>query len=214
MACRCAPCLVLLRDEINQRFPTRDKASDGCCGDAAHAARKSDHNPTGGYAHALDIDEDLASDIHSLDWLRVLIFEHPERYPQVKYLIYEGEIWYPHDGARRRGKYAYTGPNSHSKHLHVSIFTTHTRYTGPWLVTPEPPKQEDDDMAVRLAMLDTGGAVFQIYPGSKQWVVNEPHAAYLGLDLTKVEKHDRNWSGWNLPTVGLQPEGWKETGAP
>ena len=48
-----------LQAQVNKRWPNRDKASDGVKGDAAHAARTSDHNPDSrGYVHAMDIDED------------------------------------------------------------------------------------------------------------------------------------------------------------
>jgi hypothetical protein len=50
---------VTLRAQVNKRWPTRKKASDGWIGDRAHAARKSDHNPLNGYVYALDIDADL-----------------------------------------------------------------------------------------------------------------------------------------------------------
>jgi hypothetical protein len=36
---------VRLRDQIDRRWPNRDKRSDGWIGDSDHAARKSDHNP-------------------------------------------------------------------------------------------------------------------------------------------------------------------------
>ena len=51
---------VTLRAQVNKRWPTREKASDGWIGDRPHAARKSDHNPDAkGWVHALDIDADL-----------------------------------------------------------------------------------------------------------------------------------------------------------
>jgi hypothetical protein len=51
---------VTLRAQVNKRWSTRDKASDGWWGDRKHAARKSDHNPDAqGWVHALDIDADL-----------------------------------------------------------------------------------------------------------------------------------------------------------
>ena len=51
---------VTLRDQINERFPDRDKSSDGWVGDAAHVGRASFHNPDkNGWVHALDIDENF-----------------------------------------------------------------------------------------------------------------------------------------------------------
>jgi hypothetical protein len=51
---------VTLRNQINKRWPKRDKRSDGWIGDKAHAGRQSQHNPDArGLVHALDIDADL-----------------------------------------------------------------------------------------------------------------------------------------------------------
>lgn len=59
---------VTLRDQVNKRWPSRNKASDGWIGDAAHAAREgwgtngkgSYHNPDpNGIVHAIDLDEDF-----------------------------------------------------------------------------------------------------------------------------------------------------------
>lgn len=59
MAWQLVPAAVTLREQINKRWPNRDKASDGSIGDAAHAARPSDHNPdASGWVHAIDVDKD------------------------------------------------------------------------------------------------------------------------------------------------------------
>jgi len=59
---------VTLRDQVNKKWVSRDKASDGWIGDAAHAARDgwgtngkgSYHNPDPrGIVHAIDLDEDF-----------------------------------------------------------------------------------------------------------------------------------------------------------
>ena len=59
---------VTLRDQVNKKWVSRDKASDGWIGDAAHASRDgwgtngkgSYHNPDPmGVVHAIDLDEDF-----------------------------------------------------------------------------------------------------------------------------------------------------------
>ena len=54
-----ASCLVTLEQQVDLLWPDRRKQSDGTIGDAAHASRKSDHNPDdNGYVCALDITTD------------------------------------------------------------------------------------------------------------------------------------------------------------
>lgn len=59
---------ITLRDQVNIRWPSRDKDSDGWIGDASHASREgwgtngqgSYHNPDPeGIVHAIDLDEDF-----------------------------------------------------------------------------------------------------------------------------------------------------------
>lgn len=146
MACRCAPALLELRAELNARWPERDRASDGCCGDAAHAARKSDHNPdAAGYAHALDVDEDLRPGLQNggLQFLVLVLLADP----RTKYVIYEGRIYYPGSAPR-----AYTGSNAHLHHLHLSIKAGSTHDRRPWLggTTDMLTPQEIDAIADRV----------------------------------------------------------------
>lgn len=145
MACKCSPCLLQLRSEMNQHKPGWTYL--GCCGDQAHSKRKSDHNPdASGYAHAIDLGE--SRHVPSMQWLVDKIMERPDLYPQVKYMIYEGHIYYPRDGARKRGKYTYTGPNPHATHLHVSIHSSYTHDRRSWHLagsgsTPQPTPQPE-----------------------------------------------------------------------
>ena len=154
---------MVLADEINARWPNRDKASDGTIGDAAHASRKSDHNPwvvVGGYGvvRARDIDEDLdgngangANDAAALfEHLLALAKAGDPRLNGGGYLIYEGRIY------SERGNWAsrpYTGPNAHKHHIHVSFSRNQAGFdsTAPWgiwpISTPDAP-QEDVLMAV------------------------------------------------------------------
>lgn len=171
MSCACAPSLVALRDEVNALFLRRDKASDGCCGDAAHAARKSDHNPTNGFAHALDIDEDIEPG-RDLLWLVPILLDDS----RTKYVIYEGLIFYRScatHGVGRCPGHKYTGVNAHLHHLHLSIVSSATHDRRRWIPSgttltppapaPAPVRQEDDDLAADPH--GTARMLFRIYLG-------------------------------------------------
>lgn len=111
-----APSLVSLRNEINAAHPGRDKSSDGWIGDAAHNARKSDHNPdyaAGGIVRAIDVDKD------GIDTNRLLAVATAN--PRVEYVIWNRGIYTRQNGFRRAN---YTGSNPHDKHMHISIRPT------------------------------------------------------------------------------------------
>lgn len=102
-----------LRNELNAENPHRDKTSDGWIGDAAHQARKSDHNPDysdGGIVRAFDIDND-GVDVDRL--IQILI--HDKR---VNYVIWNRHIWSREHGFTKR---VYTGESPHTEHVHVSF---------------------------------------------------------------------------------------------
>jgi hypothetical protein len=114
MAWHVAPSLVRLRDEVNARWPKRDKGSDGSIGDAAHSARFSDHNPNDrNSVNALDIDKDGID----AKWLVSRLIKHPA----VQYVIFNRTIWSRTDGFKPR---RYHGSNPHTMHIHVSIRQT------------------------------------------------------------------------------------------
>jgi hypothetical protein len=109
-----APSLVRLRTEVNATWPTRSKASDGWIGDAAHAARASDHNPdNSGRVHAIDVT------VAGIDKARLIARAIAD--PRTAYVISDRRIWenpaaYPGRGYWR----AYTGTNPHVAHVHIS----------------------------------------------------------------------------------------------
>lgn len=129
---RLAPSLDRLFDEVDHLWPHRSRASDGWIGDAAHAARRSEHNPDSrGIVHADDITVDGIDKAHVL---KALI-----GHPAVWYVIHDGRIW-----SRTYGWQAkrYTGPNPHTHHIHVSIRLDHDAedWAGTWLgVARRPP---------------------------------------------------------------------------
>jgi hypothetical protein len=108
-----------LREQIDDAFPDRDRTSDGWIGDAKHAARKSDHNPTvEGIVRAIDIDANLKSHkseaFDLADQLRLLARSDK----RISYIIFNGKI------ASWRGNYkwrVYKGINPHKTHIHCSF---------------------------------------------------------------------------------------------
>lgn len=106
-----------LREQINGRWPSRDKRSDGWIGDPAHAARRSDHNPdpVSGVVRALDIDADLGG-YGATALLADQLRSSGDR--RLAYLIYAGRIASAERGWTWR---RYSGPNPHDTHLHVSF---------------------------------------------------------------------------------------------
>lgn len=129
MSWRIAESLKTLRKQIDALFPNRSKVSDGAIGDAEHASRSSDHNPWvkdargQGVVTAIDITHDPTKGV-DCDWLaRVLVASRDKR---IKYIIWNRQIcssknspwkWRP-----------YSGPNAHTKHLHISVDPTPDLY--------------------------------------------------------------------------------------
>src|SRR5688500_6227543 len=61
---RLADSLRQFRDEVDTRWPNRNKRSDGWLGDAAHQATPSDHNPNPqGVVCAFDLTHDPANGV-------------------------------------------------------------------------------------------------------------------------------------------------------
>lgn len=123
---------ITLMTEVKARWPKREWSSDGSLGDAAHASRKSDHNPwvkdgNGvGVVRARDIDEDLDGNPADTGRDADPLFQHllnlakngDRRIVNGGYIIYEGQIY------SKTGNFAarkYTGPNAHRKHIHLSF---------------------------------------------------------------------------------------------
>lgn len=127
-----APSLVKFRSEINERWPDRDKSTDGWIGDAAHSARVSQHNPDeNGIVRAIDIDKD---GIDPMEVVKAAI-----AHPATWYVIFDGHIWSRTHGFR---KARYTGQNPHRSHIHVSIKldAAAAKATAKWLKEQAKPK--------------------------------------------------------------------------
>lgn len=135
-----APALVVLRDQINARYPNRSKASDGTIGDAAHAATgsDSDHNPWvvidgQPYVTAMDVTHDPVNgiDIDKFsDELQVLCRDGGER--RVKYVIANGLLM---DTRPQFQPYQWTQSSGHDHHVHISVMDNRLLLdTSPWRI--------------------------------------------------------------------------------
>lgn len=125
------PCLDEGRDQLNSRFPTRDKTSDGAWGDKAHAITASSHNgdKSGNpewrdgdrkdEVRARDFDADLRDPDYKMEdvvqlWVKLA---RSGALWWVRYIIFNGRIWHKKDGFKTR---EYTGKNKHNLHAHVN----------------------------------------------------------------------------------------------
>lgn len=118
---RLAYSLETLRDECDGRWPTRNKASDGWIGDAAHQATPSDHNPNAdGVVCAFDLTHDAAG---GCDAGVVAERARVSRHPDLKYVIWYGRIfstWDHVDGPAWEWR-VYHGADPHISHAHFSV---------------------------------------------------------------------------------------------
>lgn len=115
---RLAPVLVRARLTIDNRWPHRDRASDGWIGDPAHQARNSDHNENErGMVDAIDVDMfGGATPVHRPTIVAAFLV-----HPSTNYVIYNRRIFQRADKFRPR---EYNGINDHSKHCHDSTMQT------------------------------------------------------------------------------------------
>jgi hypothetical protein len=125
---------VKLRDQVNRRWPNRDKRSDGWIGDRAHQARISDHNPDkNGWVHALDIDHDFlgpnkgkAQAERFANQLIELARSGKDR-GRLKYVVYNNRIA---SGTHKNQYWTWRKGNwGHTQHIHVS-FTSKAQTDG------------------------------------------------------------------------------------
>lgn len=105
--------------DATAKWPNRDRKSDGIMGDAAHQARKSDHND----GNAFDLTQDPLNGVNCNELSLTVIND-----PRVKYVIWKGRIWKD----RTKQWEVYRGSNQHNHHMHVSIYSTARNDLRPW----------------------------------------------------------------------------------
>ncbi len=121
-----------LKLSINERFPNRDKTSDGTWGDKAHQAETSGHNPddtpgskpewNGDPDNAPEVRaEDVDSDLNDPDVNAQELVDHIRHLPNVasvlRYIIYNRKMYHERDNFAPTD---YTGASAHTEHIHFS----------------------------------------------------------------------------------------------
>lgn len=115
------PSINKLLSEVNEKWPGRDKSSDGTIGDYEHSRSQSEHNPVGhefgpefgtpGAVHAVDITADNPALVGAV--MRAAIGD-----ARVWYVIHNRFIYSKtYDWAER----PYNGSNPHTSHVHISL---------------------------------------------------------------------------------------------
>ncbi|MGF6189294.1 peptidoglycan-binding domain-containing protein [Serratia sp. 2723] len=107
MASPAPACRKALTD-ATQKWPNRNKASDGIMGDKAHQATKSDHNS----GNAFDLTHDPKNGVDC-----TVLSEQVLSDARVSYVIFNRKI----NSLDGRGWRVYSGKNPHNVHMHVSI---------------------------------------------------------------------------------------------
>jgi hypothetical protein len=119
---------ITLRNQINQKWPHRDRRTDGWIGDRKHSERISDHNPDeNGIVHAIDIDENFgrgkerngAAAMRLADELLAYAQSALPGAKRLKYVVYEDQIA---SGTYKRTWWRWRGRGyGHTAHIHVSF---------------------------------------------------------------------------------------------
>ena len=165
--------LVKLLDQVDDAWPGRSRASDGMLGNAAHAARVSDHNPEHPaprgnpdyQVDALDITHDPQ---HGPDCQALADAIIASRDRRVKHLIHNRRICAGALGPSPWVWRTYTGPNPHTGHLHISVLDGTHDQAHDWAIGDD--MQLEDNVSVTDAL-----------------------AAAYSLDATEREKITVHW---------------------
>lgn len=115
-----------LFDEIDARWPNRDRRTDGWyTNERESVGHNRGHR---GLVHAIDVDDDGIDET----WIINNIYKGGG---VLRYIIWNRGIYHVRDGWKRR---AYTGKSPHTDHMHLEINQTNTAedYNGHWGIAP------------------------------------------------------------------------------
>jgi hypothetical protein len=205
---------VTLRDQVNRRWPKRDKRSDGWIGDRAHQARPSDHNPDkNGWVHAIDIDHDFLGAKGGADQaekfanqLIELAREGKDR-GRLKYVVYNNRIA---SGTHANQYWTWRKGNwGHTQHIHVS-FTNKAQRDGSDFPLPIFVVENWDGVVPQIKNVNEAAA----NPSVKNIAAWRVAARLKDLGFYKGDLNEKNNQGYpRKAVVSFQKaQGWKGSG--
>jgi hypothetical protein len=119
---------VTLRKQIDDKWPARDRRSDGWIGDSRHSQRRSFHNPDKhGVVYALDIDENMgrgkerngATARQFADELVTYAASNLPGAKRILHVVYEDQVA---SGTYRRWFWKWRGKGyGHTGHIHITF---------------------------------------------------------------------------------------------
>ncbi len=181
---------VTLRDQFNQRWPDRDKASDGWIADANHGG-ESFHQPDNqGWVRAIDIDENLdpadpGALKRAMDQLAALCREGGD-HGRILHIVYEDQVasGTPGKGSPDYWRFRSSG-YGHTQHAHISFTDKARRDARPFplpIFAPKPPPEPEPTPATEvptMIVLRNGLSKYRLVTGDRIVGISEEFAKAL-----------------------------------
>lgn len=200
MAWKTPSASTTLLNEINARWPNRNKENDGTIGDKAHAARKSDHNPNAdGVVLARDIDSRLdGTTVDAEELVQHIVALGRSGDPRLKggYVINRGRKW---SDKTNWEPAKYTGTNKHNEHIHVSLTSNPSGYNSkaswkllskPASKPTEPTKPVTSKTSYKIG--DRGKAPYMLAAALN-------FAASQGMSVDAANAHNKTYLNLDVP---------------
>lgn len=205
---------VTLRDQVNRRWPHRDKRSDGWIGDSDHQSRPSDHNPDkNGWVHAIDIDHDFlgakggAEEAEKFANQLIELAREGKDRGRLKYVVYNNRIA---SGTHADKYWTWRKGNwGHTQHIHVS-FTNKAQRDSSEFPLPILVVENWDGVVPQIANVNRAAADPNV-KNNASWRVA---ARLKDLGFYKGTLNSKNEQGYPRKAVinFQKAQGWKGSG--